>query len=377
MKKLLVIFGCFLIIFLNINTVHAECDLDSAKELAKLVYKEAGSVVNSDSDKSFFGRLGVASVALNVASTKSGSTYYEKLRQFTGYESPRYNQYINKSFEEVVPKNRQGESLYIAALVLSGKFNFPKDMTYRYTKEQIESAGLHVFQEVKSVNQSSGSIFFGYASLSDTDIFGNTVPKYYKAYYDAAGNLRKSNYDEYNSDDICSLVGDSKSVTDTLNDEDDDEEEEEFTPDYDESYEDDDSSGDKTHSDLDKDKKDIIVDPTDPRVDYTNICQNDGVKQAFKIIGKIISITKIVVPMILIVLGMIDFAKAIFAQDDKAISKAAMSLLKRFIAGIVVFFIPTIIYAILNGVGVYERAEDAENGKFCECSEYLFTNACK
>lgn len=57
---------------------------------------------------------------------------------------------------------------------------------------------------------------------------------------------------------------------------------------------------------------------------------------------------KIAVPLIIIVFGIIDFAKAVTSSDDNAIKKSAMSLFKRLIVGIVIFFVPTIINLVFN-----------------------------
>ncbi len=52
---------------------------------------------------------------------------------------------------------------------------------------------------------------------------------------------------------------------------------------------------------------------------------------------------KVLVPIIIIIFGLIDFAKAMTSGDDKAIKSAASSLIKRLIVGVVIFFIPTVV----------------------------------
>ena len=66
------------------------------------------------------------------------------------------------------------------------------------------------------------------------------------------------------------------------------------------------------------------------------------------LLGYVVVVLKIVIPLILIVLGMIDLGKAVIESDDKAISKAVNMLLHRFIAAVVVFFVPTIVSALFN-----------------------------
>ncbi len=63
----------------------------------------------------------------------------------------------------------------------------------------------------------------------------------------------------------------------------------------------------------------------------------------WKLVGNILSIFKIVIPILVIIFGMIDLGKAVIASKDDEIKKAAKSLLMRCIAGVVIFFIPTLV----------------------------------
>jgi len=45
----------------------------------------------------------------------------------------------------------------------------------------------------------------------------------------------------------------------------------------------------------------------------------------WQMVGKLIFILKILVPIIIIVLGTIDFGKAVISNDDKAVSKASIN----------------------------------------------------
>lgn len=109
-----------------------------------------------------------------------------------------------------------------------------------------------------------------------------------------------------------------------------------------------------------------------PSLNYNSICANEGPRQAAKIVGYVIQICKWIVPLMIIILGMMDFGKAVISSDEKAINKATSSLIKRFIAGIVVFFIPTIVMAILNLIKITNGIEDKENTNFGACTTCLF-----
>jgi len=53
-------------------------------------------------------------------------------------------------------------------------------------------------------------------------------------------------------------------------------------------------------------------------------------------------------PVLLLVLTSLDFAKVIFASDEKGMSKATNNFLKRFVAALIVFFAPDIIQLLVT-----------------------------
>jgi len=105
-------------------------------------------------------------------------------------------------------------------------------------------------------------------------------------------------------------------------------------------------------------------------VDYEKICDNQYILEAMRIVGVLIQLVKWVVPIILIVLGMVGYGKAAISGDDNATSKATSSLLKKFIAAIVIFLIPTIITAFLNFIDITDGIMD--NERFSPCTKCLF-----
>jgi hypothetical protein len=66
-------------------------------------------------------------------------------------------------------------------------------------------------------------------------------------------------------------------------------------------------------------------------------------KPIWVLVGKILWIFKIVIPILVIIFGMVDLGKAVVASKDDEIKKAAKSLMFRALAGILIFFIPTIV----------------------------------
>lgn len=88
---------------------------------------------------------------------------------------------------------------------------------------------------------------------------------------------------------------------------------------------------------------------------------------------------KILVPLAIIAFGIVDFVKAVLSSDDKAIKSATVSLAKRMIAGVVIFFIPTIVTVIFNFIENFTGSLDGiEECKTCllsptnnKCETYI------
>ena len=66
------------------------------------------------------------------------------------------------------------------------------------------------------------------------------------------------------------------------------------------------------------------------------------------VVGDIIQLFKIAVPILLIVLGMFDFFKAVSAGKEDDIKKAQGMFIKRVIYGVVIFLIITIVMLLMG-----------------------------
>lgn len=87
----------------------------------------------------------------------------------------------------------------------------------------------------------------------------------------------------------------------------------------------------------------------------------------WQIVGYILAVVKIVIPLLIIILGVIDLGRAVVSSDQKIIKDAGGKLVKRVILGICIFFIPQIIDLIFSMVGVFseEMQEDYDNCFTC------------
>ena len=87
----------------------------------------------------------------------------------------------------------------------------------------------------------------------------------------------------------------------------------------------------------------------------------------WQLVGFVVYILKIVIPLILIILGMLDLGKAVVSSDEKAINKAVGTLIKRFIAAVVVFFIPTIVNGLFAVIGIIGGTSENDYNDCVEC----------
>ena len=76
-----------------------------------------------------------------------------------------------------------------------------------------------------------------------------------------------------------------------------------------------------------------------------------GLGPIVKVLKGVISIITIVVPIALLVMGVVDLAKAVLASDEKEIKAATTKLVKRAIAAVAVFFAATLVNVLMGVVG--------------------------
>ncbi len=94
------------------------------------------------------------------------------------------------------------------------------------------------------------------------------------------------------------------------------------------------------------------------------ICQNNEVKKSLRFVGRLLVVVKIIVPLLLIVFGFVDFGKVVISSDNEASNKAIKRLTMRIITGVVIFILPTIINFVF---GLFPKKYH-----FIDCSECIF-----
>lgn len=81
-------------------------------------------------------------------------------------------------------------------------------------------------------------------------------------------------------------------------------------------------------------------------------------KDIWIFLGNILNVVKIVIPILILAFGIVDFGKAVVASKDDEIKKALKSLLFRILSGTVIFFIPIIIdfaFGLVDSFGSLEE----------------------
>ena len=97
-----------------------------------------------------------------------------------------------------------------------------------------------------------------------------------------------------------------------------------------------------------------------------HFCEYPGTLRALKILGFVLTIVKIVLPIIIIIVSSIDFAKIAINGKSDDLMKTIPSLAKRLIAAFVIFLLPSLLdFAFTTLV-------DNDTSKFTECTTCIF-----
>lgn len=115
-----------------------------------------------------------------------------------------------------------------------------------------------------------------------------------------------------------------------------------------------------------------LLDGESNEITVNDICSDSSYRKPMLFLGKILNFVKIIVPIVIIIFGVLDFYKAITSHKDEGLSKAFKSLIIRAIAGVCIFLIPGIIQLVLNMVNEWS---DYEND-WCCCTECLLNGDC-
>ena len=105
---------------------------------------------------------------------------------------------------------------------------------------------------------------------------------------------------------------------------------------------------------------------TDSKLSDTNLqfCAKTAI--IWQIVGWVVLAFKIVVPILLIILGVVDFSKAVISGKDDTVKGAMKSLMWRAISGVVIFFIPTLITILMGLISNFKDSGAKADFEVCK-----------
>jgi hypothetical protein len=83
-------------------------------------------------------------------------------------------------------------------------------------------------------------------------------------------------------------------------------------------------------------------------INILGICDNAEILSVIRLVNILISGIKVIVPIILIVTLSVDFLKATASHDDDAVKKAANNAIRKGVAAVAIFMVPTLISILIN-----------------------------
>lgn len=99
-----------------------------------------------------------------------------------------------------------------------------------------------------------------------------------------------------------------------------------------------------------------------------SFCDEKGVLKTLKIVNVVITVAKILVPILLIIYGSIDYGKAALAENHDALEKTTQAFIKKIIVAVAIFLIPTIVNSIISFSQSSTDKTDAKSGPFTKCA---------
>ena len=109
-------------------------------------------------------------------------------------------------------------------------------------------------------------------------------------------------------------------------------------------------------------------------VNVLEFCENElgtGIPEAVgNLVHIAVLIIQVVVPVILILWGMLDFAKGVMGQDEDKIKSGQKKFIQRLIAAIFVFLIVVIVRLVITAVG---NLGDNDAGTAWKCADELIS----
>ena len=102
---------------------------------------------------------------------------------------------------------------------------------------------------------------------------------------------------------------------------------------------------------------------------YSEVCGVEDIPASLPIfVSNIVKLLKILVPIILVIMGMIDFARATIASDEKQMKESQSRFIRRVLAAVIVFLVIAVIQFIFSTIST--------NNKMTGCLNCFINGKC-
>lgn len=108
--------------------------------------------------------------------------------------------------------------------------------------------------------------------------------------------------------------------------------------------------------------------------DITSFCTETA--NILQFVGWILTLVKVAIPVIIIALGIFDLGKAVVSSKEDEIKTSAKRLLWRAIAGVAIFFLPSLILWLFGTVPEYANGGSGDFTTCRECILYPWGKTC-
>lgn len=85
-----------------------------------------------------------------------------------------------------------------------------------------------------------------------------------------------------------------------------------------------------------------------------------------RVLAYLLKLFKIAIPIILVVLVIVDFSKAVVASDEKKMNEAKNVALKRIVYALIIFLVPTIVSLLFKNLG-----SSLDNSELTNATEWI------
>ena len=81
----------------------------------------------------------------------------------------------------------------------------------------------------------------------------------------------------------------------------------------------------------------------------------------WQLVGYFLMIVKIIIPAVLIIMGIITLGKAVISNDEKESKKGYITIVRKIVTAVVIFFVPSIVTALFSIINEFNELKPDYN----------------